>query len=58
MKQYDTDQTSGEGGIGIRNVKERLLSFSPESTMEIESSIGNGTITRIRLKKTPEVAQP
>lgn len=55
IDQYDTSQTSGSSGIGIRNVRERLLSFSPESTMEIESSVGNGTTTRIRLKKTTEV---
>lgn len=57
IHQYDAGQTTGEGGIGIRNVRERLLSFSPESTMEITSSIGNGTCTYIRLKKTPEVTQ-
>ncbi|RHQ12983.1 hypothetical protein DW974_17720 [Lachnospiraceae bacterium AM48-27BH] len=43
-----------EGGIGIRNVKERLSSYSPESTMEIQSSIGNGTCTMIKLKKVTE----
>ena len=43
-----------EGGIGIRNVKERLSSYSPESTMEIQSSIGNGTCTTIKLKKVTE----
>ena len=44
-----------EGGIGIRNVRERLLSYSPGSTMEMESSVGNGTCTRIKLKKITEV---
>lgn len=36
------------------HVKERLSSYSPESTMEIQSSIGNGTCTTIKLKKVTE----
>lgn len=50
---FDISQLE-EGGIGIRNVKERLSSYSPESTMEIQSSIGNGTCTTIKLKKVTE----
>ena len=50
---FDTALPNG-GGIGMANVRERLLSFSPESQMEITSSIGQGTYTRIQLKKTLE----
>lgn len=50
---YNTETTKSDG-IGIQNVRERLLSFSPESSIEIESSIGKGTTTYIKLKRSPE----
>lgn len=38
-----------ESGIGLNNVRERLKSFSPRGSMEIQSVIGKGTKTTIMI---------
>ena len=49
------EETSGGGGYGLRNVKERLGLFAGENAQfSIESSLGIGTTVSIRLKMASE----